>query len=196
MNNFFTKAALVVSIATLSFGAVAETTSFQAGVTVQNAFTLTNDAALDFGTIRASADLSGAQTASLELAANPATSAITTSTDATAAEIAILVAGTPASFSVSGVSPFGTLTITDPTETAISPDAAPAGTAAFTLGTPTYYVLTGAAANSVATTTIQVDSNGEATFNVGATLTTTAVAATSDYIDGSYSGTFTLELNY
>ena len=98
--------------------------------------------------------------------------------------------------SVSGVSPFGTLTITNPTETAIAPDTAPAGTAAFTLGTPTYYVLTGATPNSAATTTIQVDSNGEATFNFGATLTTTGVAATSDYIDGSYSGTFTLELNY
>ena len=180
----------------LSFGAAAETASFQAGVTVQNAFTFTNDAPLDFGTIRASGDLSGTETATLVLAANPATAPTTASTDATAAEIAILVAGTPASFSISGVSPFGTLTITNPTETAIAPDTAPAGTAAFTLGTPTYYVLTGATPNSAATTTIQVDSNGEATFNFGATLTTTGVAATSDYIDGSYSGTFTLELNY
>ena len=94
------------------------------------------------------------------------------------------------------MSPFGSLTITNPTETAISPDAAPAGTAAFTLGTPTYYVLTGATPNSAATTTIQVDANGEATFNVGATLTTDATTPTSDYIDGTYSGSFTLELNY
>ncbi|WP_409423695.1 MULTISPECIES: hypothetical protein [unclassified Pseudoalteromonas] len=196
MNKIFTKAALAASITVLSFGAAAETASFQAGVTVQNAFTFTNDAPLNFGTIRASGDLTGTETATLVLAANPATAPTTASTDATAAEIAILVAGTPASFSISGVSPFGTLTITNPTETAIAPDTAPAGTAAFTLGTPTYYVLTGATPNSAATTTIQVDSAGEATFNFGATLTTTAVAATSDYIDGSYSGTFTLELNY
>ena len=110
---------------------------------------MTNDSALDFGTIRASADLAAAETATLVLAANPATSPTTASTSIADAEIAILVPGAPASFSVSGVSPFGSLTITNPTETAISPDAAPAGTAAFTLGTPTYYVLTGATPNSL-----------------------------------------------
>ena len=196
MNKIFTKATLAVSLAVLSFGTAAESVSFQAGVRVQNAFTLTNDAPLDFGTIRASGDLSGTEKATLVLAANPATSSTTASSDVTEAEIAILVPGTPASFPIAGVSPFGSLTISNPTETAIAPDAAPAGTAAFTLSLPTYYVLTGGTPNSVATTTIQVDASGEATFNLGATLTTTAVAATSDYIDGSYSGTFTLELNY
>ena len=196
MNKIFTKAALAASMAVLSFGAAAESVSFQAGVTVQNAFTLTNDSALDFGTIRASADLAAAETATLVLAANPATSPTTASTSIADAEIAILVPGAPASFSVSGVSPFGSLTITNPPESAISPDAAPAGTATFTLGTPTYYVLTGATPNSAATTAIQVDANGEATFNVGATLTTDATTPTSDYIDGTYSGSFTLELNY
>ena len=175
MNKIFTKAAFAASMTVLSFGAAAETASFQAGVTVQNAFTFTNDAPLDFGTIRASGDLTGTETATLVLAANPATAPTTASTDATAAEIAILVAGTPASFSVSGVSPFGTLTITNPTETAIAPDTAPAGTAAFTLGTPTYYVLTGATPNSAATTTIQVDSNGEATFNFGSIFITRGI---------------------
>lgn len=196
MKNSINVLALATSITLLSFGATAEQTTFQAGVAVQNAFTLTKDADLDFGTIRAKADLTGTVSATLVLAANPDTSSTTATSDADEAEIAILTAGTPASFSVSGVSPFATLTITNPTETAIVPDSAPAGTAGFTLGTPTYYVLTGATPNSAATTSIQVDGAGEATFNVGATLATTAVAATSDYIDGTYSGTFTLQLDY
>jgi len=196
MNRLISKLALGVSFTLISSSALAETQTFQAGVTVQNAFVLTKTADLDFGIIRATADLGGADTATLVLSANPATSPSTATSNAAAAEIAVLTAGTPAAFSVSGVSPFATLTITDPIETEISPDAAPAGTAGFTLSAPTYYVLTGATPNSAATTTIQVDSTGEATFNVGATLTTSAIVTTADYIDGTYSGTFTLQLDY
>ena len=196
MNKIFTKAALAASMAALSFGVIAETATFNAGVTVQNAFTFQSTADLDFGTIRATADTAATDTATLVLAANPATSSITAASGA-GAEIAVLAAGTPASFSVSGVSLFATLTI-DATGVsgAISPVTAPAGTAGFTLGTPTYYVLTGANPNSAATTTIQVDSTGAATFNMGATLTTDATTPSSDYIDGDYSGTFTLILDY
>jgi len=196
MNRLISKAALAVSLTVMTSSVLAESQTFQAGVTVQNAFVLTKDDDLDFGIIRATADLAGSALATLVLSANPATSPSTTTTDATLAEIAVLTAGTPASFTISGVSPFATLTITDPTETDISPDAAPSGTAGFTLSAPTYYVLTGATPNSAATTTIQVDSTGEATFNVGATLTTSAIATTADYIDGTYSGTFTLQLDY
>ncbi|MEZ7278039.1 DUF4402 domain-containing protein [Pseudoalteromonas sp. 68 DY56-GL68] len=196
MKNSIKIAALMTSSALLTFNVVAEQTTFQAGVTVQNAFTLQKDSDLDFGTIRAKADTTSGETATLVLSANPATSATTASTNAALAEIAILVPGTPASFSVSGVSPFATLNITNPTETAIAPDSAPAGTAGFVLASPTYYVLTGANPNSAATTTIQVDANGEATFNVGGTLTTDATTPALDYIDGTYSGTFTLQLDY
>jgi len=196
MNRLISKLALGISFTLISSTAFAETQTFQAGVTVQNAFVLNKTADLDFGIIRATADLGGTDTATLVLSANPATSPSTATTNAAAAEIAVLTTGTPAAFSVSGVSPFATLTITDPIETDISPDAAPAGTAGFTLSAPTYYVLTGATPNSAATTTIQVDSTGEATFNVGATLTTSAIVTTADYIDGTYSGTFTLQLDY
>ncbi|WP_405128077.1 DUF4402 domain-containing protein [Pseudoalteromonas sp. PB2-1] len=196
MKNSIKIAALMTSSALLTFNVAAEQTTFQAAVTVQNAFTLQADSGLDFGTIRATADATGAQTATLVLPANPATSATTASTDPTAAEIAILNPGAPALFSVSGVSPFATLNITNPTETDISPDSAPSGTAKFVLGSFTYYVLTGANPNSAATTSIQVDANGEATFNLGATLSTDNAVSTADYIDGTYSGTFTLQLDY
>lgn len=197
MNQSIKIASIATALSLISLNVSAETASFNAGVKVQNAFTFTKTADLDFGTIRATADTAATETATLVLAANPATAATTASTDAAEAEIAVLAAGSPASFSVSGVSPFATLSITGTGITgAISPVTAPAGTAGFTLGTPTYYVLTGATPNSVATTTIQVDSTGAATFNVGATLTTDATTPASDYIDGDYSGTFTLLLDY
>lgn len=196
MKKIFTKVTLAASMIMLASNVMAETATFNAGVTVQNAFTFDSTADLDFGTIRAKADTAATDIATLVLAANPATSSTTTASGA-GAEISVLVAGTPASFSVSGVSPFATLTIDDTGVTgAISPVTAPAGTAGFTLSTPTYYVLTGATPNSTATTTIQVDSTGAATFNLGATLTTDATTPTSDYIDGDYSGTFTLILDY
>ncbi|ALS32156.1 hypothetical protein PTRA_a0852 [Pseudoalteromonas translucida KMM 520] len=196
MKKLLTKTTLAASVALLAFGASAETATFNAGVTVQNAFTFQSTADLDFGTIRATADTATTDTATLVLAANPATSSKTAASGA-GAEIAVLTAGTPASFSVSGVSPFATLTIDATGVTgAISPVTAPAGTAGFTLSTPTYYVLTGANPNSAATTAIQVDSTGAATFNMGATLTTDATTPSSDYIDGDYSGTFTLILDY
>jgi hypothetical protein len=197
MNQSIKIASIATALSLISLNVSAETASFNAGVKVQNAFTFTKTADLDFGTIRATADTAATETATLVLAANPATAATTASTDATAAEIAVLAAGSPASFSVSGVSPFATLSITGTGITgAISPVTAPAGTAGFTLGTPTYYVLTGATPNSVATTTIQVDSTGAATFNVGATLTTDAPTPASDSTDGDYSGPFTLLLDY
>lgn len=190
MNKTFIKATLAASLAVISFGTAAEPASFQAGVTVQNAFTFTKDSDLDFGTIRAKSD--GTEVATLVLPADPNANSSTPA--ATDAEIAILVQGTPASFSVSGVSPFATLTITDPTATDITPDAAPSGTPGFTLDDPTYYVLTGATPNATATGSMQADVNGEITFNLGATLSTAASA--NDYIDGTYSGTFTVELAY
>ena len=196
MNKSIKLASIAAVLSLTSTGVLAETATFNAGVVVQNAFTFESSANLDFGTIRATADTTSTDTATLVLAANPAT-ASTTGAAGTAAEIAILAAGAPASFSVSGVSPYATLTI-DSTGISgnISPVTAPAGTAVFTLSSPTYYVLTGATPNSAATTSIQVDSNGEATFNMGATLTTDGTTPTSDYIDGDYSGTFTLILDY
>jgi len=189
MNKIFTKAALAASMAVISFGAAAESASFQAGVAVQNAFTMTKDADLDFGTIRAKAD--GTNAATLILPADPNANSSTPA--ATDAEISILVPGTPASFSVSGVSPFATLTITDPSPADITPDAAPPGTPGFELDTYTYYLVSGGASAGTVSD-IQVDANGEATFNLGATLSTETVAGS--YIDGTYSGTFTLQLDY
>ncbi|MFT7356139.1 MAG: hypothetical protein ACI92T_003191 [Pseudoalteromonas distincta] len=208
MNKIFTKAALAASMAALSFGAVAvENVSFNGTVTVQNAFTLTNDTPLNFGTLRANADTAAATEATLTLSPNStAASVIANGTGATIAE---LVKGEPATFTVSGVSAFAFLTFNiDDAEgniTSVSP--VPTGAAFFKVSDPSIRVLTGGNANTTLDLTdltipagqLQVDGTGAATFSLGATLTTsnnTDDTTTSDYIDGDYSGTFALTLEY
>ncbi|MDN3400920.1 MULTISPECIES: hypothetical protein [unclassified Pseudoalteromonas] len=198
MNKIFTKAALAASISLFAFNATAlESADVQASVTVQNAFTFTNDAGLNFGTIRATADPAGTTTATIVMPANP--SADPVATDGTNASIAELVRGERALFSVSGVAPFGTLTLDSSGITGeVNAVTAPPGTPKFTIGTPTFWLLTGGAGTGAAITggTLQVDATGAATFNMGATLTTDAAVTTSAYIDGEYRGTFALTLDY
>lgn len=197
MNKIFTKAALAASISLLAFNATAlESADVQASVTVQNAFTFTNDAGLNFGTIRATADPAGTTTATIVMPANPGADPV--ATDGTNASIAELVRGERALFSVSGVAPFGTLTLDSSGITGnVNAVTAPPGTPKFTIGTPTFWLLTGGAGTGAAiTTTLQVDATGAATFNMGATLTTDAAVTTTAYIDGEYRGTFALTLDY
>lgn len=197
MNKIFTKAALAASISLFAFNATAlESADVQASVTVQNAFTFTNDAGLNFGTIRATADPAGTTTATIVMPANPGADPV--ATDGTNASIAELVRGERALFSVSGVAPFGTLTL-DATgiDGAVNAVTAPPGTPKFTIDAPTFWLLTGGAGTGAAiTTTLQVDATGAATFNMGATLTTDAAVTTATYIDGEYRGTFSLTLDY
>ncbi len=92
MKKIFTKAALAASISLFAFNATAvENVSFNGTVTVQNAFTLTNDSDLNFGTLRANADTSAAAVSTIELSANPAAASVIT--NATGATIAELVKG-------------------------------------------------------------------------------------------------------
>ncbi|ATD03928.1 MULTISPECIES: hypothetical protein [Pseudoalteromonas] len=197
MNKIFTKAALAASVSLFAFNATAlESADVQASVTVQNAFTFTNDAGLNFGTIRATADPAGTTTATIVMPANPGADPV--ATDGTNASIAELVRGERALFSVSGVAPFGTLTLDSSGITGnVNAVTAPPGTPKFTIGTPTFWLLTGGAGTgALFTTTLQVDATGAATFNMGATLTTDAAVTTSAYIDGEYRGTFALTLDY
>ena len=208
MKKTLTRVALAASIATFSFGALAvENANFNATVTVQNAFTLTNDSDLNFGTIRASADTAGATSASITVSSNPATSA--TTLNGTDSIIAELVAGSPATFSVSGASAFAYLTfdLTNATGDITSVSPAPAGTAFFKVSATSIRVLTCDNANTnldltdltVTAGKLQVDGSGAATFSMGATLTTsnnTGDSTTLDYIDGEYSGTFEVTLEY
>ncbi|KZN49569.1 hypothetical protein N474_04745 [Pseudoalteromonas luteoviolacea CPMOR-2] len=197
MKNNFRKIGFVSTLALMAFASNAgEQRTFEAKVTVKNAFELEKQSDLLFGTIRAKADTTGTDTATLVIPADTGKAASVTSTDITKAEISILEAGAPAQFKISGVVPFATLTITDPVETNIVLSGGNPNAAGFTMDTFTYYIETGALSQQDVTgNQIQVDDKGEALFNIGATLKTTT-GGTANYLDGSYSGTFTIEVSY
>ncbi|KZN37543.1 DUF4402 domain-containing protein [Pseudoalteromonas luteoviolacea] len=197
MKNNFRKIGFVSTLVLMAFASNAgEQRTFEAKVTVKNAFELEKQSDLLFGTIRAKADTTGTDTATLVIPADTGKAASVTSTDITKAEISILEAGAPAQFKISGVVPFATLTITDPVETNIVLSGGNPNAAGFTMDTFTYYIETGALSQQDVTgNQIQVDDKGEALFNIGATLKTTT-GGTANYLDGSYSGTFTIEVSY
>ncbi|TMO65183.1 DUF4402 domain-containing protein [Pseudoalteromonas aurantia] len=199
MNLSIKKIAVVAVPALLSlssFSAISKTASFTASVEVKNTFELNVVDQLSFGKIRASADTTGTTQATLVMPANPNASAVVANT--AEAVIAILEEGAPAKFTIEGVAAFTELTITNPTETDITAkDSAPPGAAAFKLGTYEYFVVEGADAGSlVVANKIQVDGDGKATFTLGATLSTDGTTPSSDYIDGVYEGTFSVEVAY
>ena len=193
MKKLFTRTTVATAISLFAFnGAAIESADFTATVEVQNSFDFEVSNGLSFGTLRTNSD--PAETASIIV--SPRGIAAVTSTTGGAAVMSELVAGSPASFTVAGASAFATLNL-DSSAVAgpiAYKDSAPPGTPGFVLSAPTFYVITGASPNSVATTTIQVDGNGAATFNMGATLTTTT--STASYLDGTYEGQFTLTLDY
>lgn len=191
-------ASVMAGMFAFSSVASAETASFNAGVTVQNAFTLTKDADLDFGTIRAQADTVGTNASSMVLSADPNAAQAAPTVGASNTNLAILVPGAPGAFSVSGVSPFAALDIAENSgNTTISAAAAPPGTANFTVGTFTFYVTSGPNVGAYAAAgDLQADASGAVSFNVGATLTTDATTPSADYIDGAYAGSFQIEVTY
>ncbi|KZX00452.1 hypothetical protein JL49_11175 [Pseudoalteromonas luteoviolacea] len=197
MKNKTRKIALVTALTAVTFTSHAgEQRTFEAKVTVKNAFELEKQSDLLFGTIRAKADTAGSDTATLVIPADTGKAASVTSTNISNAEISILEAGAPAQFKISGVVPFATLNITEPAETDIVLAGGNPNAAGFKMDSFTYYIETGALSKQdVAGNKIQVDDKGEALFNIGATLKTTT-GGTANYLDGSYSGTFTIEVSY
>jgi hypothetical protein len=193
-------ASVMAGMFAFSSVASAETANFNVGLTVQNAFTLTKDADLDFGTIRALADPAGSVTATYALSPNPAVNPNITAGTPGTANLALLVPGAPGSFSISGVSPFASLAITDPGAADISASTAPPGTPVFGVSAFTYYITSGPNANNTYTGTgagaLQADATGAVSFNVGATITTDDAVTTQPYADAAYSGSFVMTVNY
>lgn len=186
-----------------------ETVNGTASATVSNAFTFVENNGIDFGTIRATQETvaSGTNVATLSLYADASTTVVTSE----AAVIGIL--GTPAvaSFSVSGVSPFTNLDVTFPAAvTTLTADSGAPNSSSFTIpanvdddgtfdnggwsiasGGSLVTVVTGAVA------TITSDVAGAVDFEVGAELTTVATnIGTDQYIDDTYSATYTITVDY
>ncbi|TPE54519.1 DUF4402 domain-containing protein [Maribrevibacterium harenarium] len=190
---------LLISLvaATCTASAIAaESVTSTATVVVQNAFVLTENQALNFGTIRAKADTSGSTTASLIIPADGSAHSVTrTGNSISQSNIIEITAGAPATYSVSSAAPLTNLTITLPT-TAIALTNNNS-VASFTMGSFGAYITSGANSGSAySASNLQTDANGAVNFSVGATLTTDGSTPAADYTDGTFTGTYTITVSY
>tara|TARA_B110000196_G_scaffold270967_1_gene246241 strand:+ start:331 stop:933 length:603 start_codon:yes stop_codon:yes gene_type:complete len=193
---------LAVVTAASSFSSFAATESFEAKVTVQNAVVLTKDNDLSFGTIRAIADPTGGEQATLVVNPDPDASPVSTQSNpvSNTATISVIEDGEAAGFSVSDVVPNSILTITDPVNTLIVSSAGQGvNEPDFTVGSWTYFITSGTNAGAVYTQgspNLQAGADGAVSFNIGATLSTSSSVSSVDYPDGEYSGSFNIEVSY
>jgi hypothetical protein len=193
-NNKILTTLFAASIIGVAATAQAETVTGTASLTVQNAFSLVETTQLSFGTITVAAATGTHDSdddATMVLSPEGGTPVITNAA-ATGGAIGSIVAGTPATFDVSGAAPFTDLVVTMTAGTTLTNAAAPPGNGAFTLSAFAARE-TGATANIASLGSITTDLNGAKTFTLGATMT---IDGSSDYIDGLYSGTYNVEVAY
>lgn len=184
---------------------MAETVQVPASVTVNNAIDFTVDGTLNFGEVRATAVSAATTCAGLTMPTTSLTLAEASggSFDTTCTTVAgalQAVGGTPSrpTFTIAGVAPFTTLTLTLPTGVVNL-------TAATGPGTPQFRVIdivarkTSGSAQDISGTTFMTDADGGATFTVGATLITDPTAytaTTAQYQEMTYSGQFEVAVTY
>ena len=156
---------------------------------------------MDFGTIRAVADFANGAADAATLVMTPG-GVFTANNGGNGAELSIIASGTPGSYTVDSAAPFTDLTFTLPASE-LAPASAPPGSPVFELTALSAEASTGVNAGTAISTggTIQTDNLGGITFALGATLTTDDAVAgntpTSDtYVDGAYTGTFTITIDY
>tara|TARA_R110002167_G_scaffold348055_2_gene559223 strand:- start:5681 stop:6283 length:603 start_codon:yes stop_codon:yes gene_type:complete len=178
--------------------ALAATAAGTATVTVQNTFTLTETTALSFGTIRAKADATGS-TNIAALVLDPDGS--TTVTAAGDAEITALTPATAGVFTVAGAASFTDLEIEFPADFKLVFASAPPTSPDFEIlqADWTADIIGGAndtlAYNSV-TPNLQTDNTGAVAFSVGTSLKTDSATSSTGYLDESYTGNYTMTVNY
>ena len=180
---------LLVSAAQVS----AETVTSTATATVQNAFTLAEVSALDFGTFRATNDTAAsAETATLTRPADPSASSTTTNGTTDLAALQSLVEGAPGEYTISGVANFSVMKLVLPSAAvSLTAPGNPPGVATFSADN---WTANQEGTDITTSLAISTDINGEATFNIGATLST--VASANAYTDVAYSGDYIIEVTY
>jgi hypothetical protein len=189
-----------------------ETESTSATVTVLNAFDFDKVDDINMGTVRAANNNSAdANFATFDLLADGTTAS---SGDNNGAIIQLLgTAGTPASFTIAGVTAFAPMAVTFPiTTTTLLPASAaptaanfiiPAGLAnsadmlsgGFTVAVGGTLIPTADADEATEIATITADGTGAAAFTVGARIQTVP-SATRNYTDETYTGSFTISVDY
>lgn len=204
--NYIYTALVAASAVFVSSAAVAqETVTGDATVTVSNAFTLQQDVAIDFGTLRIFNDEDNTSTGQVIVTipgnTNPMTLVAAAPTEASGT---IIAAGVPGEFSISAAAPFTDLTIDFSSATAVelTNSAAPSTTPTFSVlfDDATTYIVGGANDGlllNAGTTDLTTDGTGAVGFRLGGVLTTDDTAdAGETYADGAYTGTFALTVDY
>lgn len=188
--------------------ALAETVTVPATVTVNNAIDFAFTGTLDFGEVRASADLTTAECVGLVLSPTSlvlTAAAANATASCTSAGTAVIqaVGGTVARpvFTIAGVAPFTTLNLTVPNaDIPMVGTAVPPGTPRFFLRQFTVQKTSAPAAAITITAgagSIVTDAGGGATFTVGANLITDNTApSTIAYQDVAYTSSFNVSVNY
>jgi hypothetical protein len=198
--------ALMASASTLTTASIhaAETVNATASVTVQNAFELVESTQLSFGTITIAKAVGTQGTSPADPKIELTTQGESTATSgdvgttppagSSAAKISSIVSGTPATFDIANASPFTVLTVTAEivAGTKLSNSSAGSTNGKFTLSA---FKLreAGESADISSGGTITTLLDGTSSFNVGATLT---AESDKDYIDGVYSGSYTVKVSY
>jgi hypothetical protein len=202
--NYIYTALVAASAVFVSSAAVAqESVTGDATVQVSNAFTLQQDVAIDFGTLRIFNDeltaTAGAVVVTIPGNTNPMTLAAAAPTEA---DGTIIAAGAPGEFSISAAAPFTALTITFPAAADLTNTSAPSTTPTFSVlfAATTTYIVGGANDGSLlvpGTDDLVTDGTGAVGFRLGGVLSTDGGADTGEtYADGTYAGTFTLTVDY
>ena len=176
--------AVALSLAVFAFcasDAMAEDAGTNVDVVVQNAFTFTEDTALNFGTMVAISD----PTFTATVAIDPTTGIGAPASGGGSAQIIPLGGSAQGAFTVSGAAPNTQLTLTLPASVTLNCAACSGSQPDFTVN---------AFLDNAVGADVLTDGSGGATFNVGATLNT--ITSANPYEDGTYSGAYTVSVNY
>jgi len=178
-------AALVAAFASQEASAQSQTATYSAQVTVQNAFSIGETTPLNLGTIAAISNVTAGTQATLSLNAGTGVTTVVQGSGGSSSRILAIAPATRGQISVTNAPPSTLLTVSNPGSSYnLTNPAAPAGTPALSF-TPAY-----AAVGFNYTTS----ATGALSINVGGTLAT--VASANAYADGTYTGTYQIQIAY
>jgi len=182
---FGAAAAAFVAFGSQEASAQAQTATYSAQVTVQNAFTIGETTPLNLGTIAAISSSTAGTQATLTLNSGTGVTSVVQGSGGSTSRILAIAPATRGEISVSNAPPSTLLTVSNPGTTYnLSNPAAPAGTPNLVF-TPGY---TAVGFNYTTSAT------GALSINVGGTLATEVSA--NPYVDGTYTGTYQVQISY
>ena len=182
---FGAAAAAFVAFGSQEASAQAQTATYSAQVTVQNAFTIGETTPLNLGTIAAISSNTAGTQATLTLNSGTGVTSVVQGSGGSLSRILAIAPATRGQIAVTNAPPSTLLTVSNPGSTYnLSNPAAPAGTPNLVF-TPGY---TAVGFNYTTSAT------GALAINVGGTLATEQSA--NAYVDGTYTGTYQVQISY